>query len=77
MQILAVGHFEDFGRIAGFRHADLGRSAGPHIAGGQVDDAGPVSGFRHPQQRAAAGLFHIVRMSGYGEQIERRIHIYQ
>jgi hypothetical protein len=70
MQILAMGDFEYFGRIGGFGDPNFRRPARPHIARGQVDDAGSVSGFGHPKQRAAAGLFHIVGMSGYGEEIE-------
>ena len=50
----------------------LGQVAPHHVnpAGGQVDDPGPIASLSHPQHSAATGLFHVVRMSGDGEQIQ-------
>jgi hypothetical protein len=70
MEILAVGDLEYFGRIRGFRHPNLRRTARTHVSGGQVDDTGPVPGFGHAQQSASAGLFDVVRVGGYRKEIQ-------
>ena len=59
-----------FGRDLAFGHADFRRSARAHVAGRQIQHAGAVAGFGHADQRAAAGLFHVVGVGGDGQYVE-------
>jgi len=69
-QGFAPTHAEKFGGFGGLPGASFGRAAGAHFAGGQVEDAGLVAELGHFQESSAAGKFHVVGMSGDGEQVE-------
>jgi hypothetical protein len=45
-----------------FFEPQLGRSARPHVPGSQIEHAGAIAHLGELQQRAAAGLFDIVRV---------------
>ena len=51
--------------------AIFGAAPRSHLALGQIENPGAVSALRHLEQRAAAGLLHIVAVSGQGKNIER------
>ena len=53
-----------------FGHANLGRAARAHIAGGQIQHAGAIARLGHADQRAAAGLLHVVGVRGDGQYVE-------
>ena len=55
--------------ILGFRSALCSGAAGPRLALGQVQDAGLQAERAHLEQRAAAGLLHIVAMRGNGQNV--------
>ena len=66
----AVFYFEDLCGERGFFRARFRGAERAHLTGGQVEDAGLVTGLRHFEERAAAGQFNIVGMSGDGEKVE-------
>jgi hypothetical protein len=38
----------------------------------QIKNAGPLPALRHLQQRATAGLLHVVAVRGYGKNVEMK-----
>ena len=53
-----------------------GTAARAHFALRQIEDAGAMASLRHLEQRAAAGLLHIVAVRGDGQNIERGAHFF-
>ena len=58
---------EDAGRIGSFGGALFRGTARSCFPAGEVENGGADAAGPHAQQRAAAGLFHIVTMRGYGQ----------
>ena len=73
----AVGNVERFAppdaqnlsRIFGFTRPVLHGAAGSHLAARKIEDGGGAAHLRHLQQRTAAGLLHIVAVSGDGKNV--------
>jgi hypothetical protein len=72
MQVPAEAEHHVPGGDGAFFYALFGRPAAAHIAGRQVDDARFVTHFGEANQRAAAGLFHVVRVRGYRKSVNLR-----
>ncbi len=70
-QIAAPGQTHRAGGGVRFLQTNLGRSAAAHVAGRKIQHAGAIALLGHADQRAAAGLLHIIGVSGDGENIER------
>ncbi len=66
---LTPAHFEDARSGVGLGGALRGRAAGAGFALRQVEDPGFQPERAHFEQRAAAGLLHIVTMGGDGEDV--------
>ena len=62
-------HTQNPRRLAGFAGAVFCGAARPGFAAREIQDRSAQSARRHAQQSAAAGLFHIVAMSGDGQDI--------
>ncbi len=61
---------EELGGFGGFLGARFGSAAGAHFAGREIENAGFVAALRHFEERAAAGEFDVIGVSGDCEQIE-------
>src|SRR5690348_18331376 len=66
----AVADLEDLSSALGFLRAGFRSAARAHFAGGEIEDASFITLLSHFQQRAAAGEFDVVRMSGDSEKVE-------
>ena len=66
---LAPADAEDAGGFIGFARALVGGAAGSGFALGQIENGGAQAARRHAQQGSAAGLFHVVAVSGNGQNI--------
>src|SRR5664279_3466199 len=67
---LAPRHLQDASRINCFAGARFSGAARSQLALRKVEDAGARALRRHLQQRATAGLLHVVAVSGNGEHVE-------
>jgi hypothetical protein len=72
---VAPANFQDARRLRGFAGAFFGGTARSHFSLGQVKDPSAISALGHLKQSSAAGLFHIVAVSGKGEKVERHFVI--
>src|SRR5215471_1305802 len=70
VQGLPESNLEDPGGVGGFTRAVFGGAARPHFALREVEDPGAQSALRHLEQSAAAGLLHVIAMSGNGQDIQ-------
>src|SRR5579864_8932323 len=66
---LAPTDFQDARRLAGLARAVFNGAARAHFALREVEDSSAVSALAHLEQRTAARLFHIVAMSGDGQNV--------
>ena len=71
---LAPAHAENARGFFGFARTFFGGAAGSGFALGQIENGGAQAARGHAQQGAAAGLLHVVAMSGDGQHIGR-LHI--
>src|SRR5437588_8021085 len=72
----APAYLENGGGGIGLASAISGAAARAHFALRQIEDAGAMASLRHLEQRAAAGLLHIVAVRGDGQNIERDAHFF-
>ena len=64
---------EDACGFFGFAGAVFGGSSGSGFALSQIENGGTEAARGHAQQRAAAGLLHIVAMGGDGQNVGAEI----
>lgn len=53
-----------------FPYSNIRGAAAAHIAGSEVEDTSPVTELSHTNERAAAGLFNVVRVRRNGQHVE-------
>ncbi len=61
---------QDARRLFRLARTVLGSAARAQLALGEVEDAGAMAALRHLEQGAAAGLLHVVTVSGDGEDVQ-------
>ena len=69
IQRLPPAGFEDASRLVRFARAIFDRTARAHLALSEIENRSAVAALGHLQQRAAAGLLHVVAMGSDGKNI--------
>src|SRR6266849_3332436 len=71
IQRIAEACLQDTGSIRSFASAIVRAASGAHFAVGKIKDSGEKTALSHFEQRAAAGLLHVITMSGQSEDVQR------
>ena len=75
---LPPAHAQDFCRVFGFARAAFCAAASSHFALREIENAGAMALPGRFEQCAAAGLFYVVAVGGYGKNVKRsRRHVSQ
>ena len=66
----APSNAQNLARVFGFTRAVFHGAARSHLTAREIEDGGGAAHLRHLQQRAAAGLLHIVAVRGDGKNVD-------